>query len=283
MHTYGSAYIELSTSLLAVYDAREASAIAHEVLEHITGRTKLQRISEKDKMFSAVQQAGYDELKTLLQKGSPIQYALGRAWFMGRDFVVDEHVLIPRPETEELVQWIADEWMGKEPAILDIGTGSGCIPVMLKLLLPLSQVTSMDISTGAIAVAKSNADKHNAGVSFVQGDFLDGEFRSELPQYDVIVSNPPYIPETEQASLHSNVRDYEPGIALFVPGDDALLFYRNIADFGREHLKEGGAVYCELHVDYALATQQLFVAEGYTEVEVRPDMHGNLRMLKAKR
>ena len=132
-------------------------------------------------------------------------------------------------------------------------------------------------------MAKQNTEKLGADVVFEMLDFLDTELWGQLPSYDVIVSNPPYIPETESETLHSNVRDFEPGLALFVPGNDALLFYRHIALFGQTHLKEGGAIYCELHLDYALQTKQLFTDAGYTDVLVKEDMHGNLRMLKAQK
>lgn len=283
MHTYAGAFTDLTSALQVVYDSREAGAIAQLVLEHITGVTRLQRITDKDKLLTDTQAAEYDRIKPLLALGMPLQYILGTSWFMGREFMVNEHVLIPRPETEELVQWIADDWKNKESAILDIGTGSGCIPISLKLLLPTATITSIDISEGASGVAKQNANKLGADVVFMHHDFLDTELWGQLPYYDVIASNPPYIPETESATLHSNVRDFEPGLALFVPGDDALLFYRHIALFGQTHLKEGGAVYCELHVDYALQTKQLFADAGYTGVQVKEDMHGNLRMLKAQK
>src|SRR5690606_30676572 len=136
-------------------------------------------------------------------------------------------------ETEELVQWITDDWKNEAPAILDISTGSGCIPISLKLLFPKATITSIDISEGAKGVAKQNAEKLGSDVIFRQHDFLDTELWGPLPQCDIIVSNPPYIPETESATLHSNVRDFEPGLALFVPGNDSLLFYRHIALFGQ--------------------------------------------------
>ncbi len=283
MLTYSSAYKELAVALEAVYDGREAAAIAHEVMEHVTGATRLQRVADKDKLLTVTEGVEFERIKSLLVTGMPMQYALGSAWFAGREFMVNEHVLIPRPETEELVKWIEDDNKGSACKILDIGTGSGCIPISIKLAMPQAEVSAMDISMGAIGVAKENARRCQADVDFFLFDFLDKPNWGELPMYDIIVSNPPYIPETEEHTMHTNVKDFEPRQALFVPGDDAQLFYRHIAEFGLAHLNEGGAVYCELHVDHATATQELFKAAGYTFTELRQDMHGNNRMLKAQK
>lgn len=283
MLSYATAYGELSATLQAIYDTREAAAIANEVLEHITGAGRLQRLTNKDKGLTGEQELQFVEIKKGLLSGRPMQYVLGYAWFMGRRFAVNEYVLIPRPETEELVQWIVDDYKGSGPSIMDIGTGSGCIPVSLKLLITNAMVTALDVSEGALSVARRNATSLGADIHFQQADFLDINTWHQYPQFDVIVSNPPYIPETERQTLDAHVREHEPGQALFVPGDDALLFYRYIAQFAKEHLAEGGAVYCELHVDYAAATEELFKSMGYAYTDVRTDMHGNLRMLKAKK
>ncbi len=281
MLTYATAHRELVTTLRTIYDAREASAIANEVLEQLTGADRLQRLADKDRLLDEDQAKRFRDMQTELASGKPVQYVLGFGWFMGKKFIVNEQVLIPRPETEELVQWIADEHKGKTPSVLDIGTGSGCIPVSLKLLMPGADISAIDISAGALGVAKKNAEEQCAEVRFMQLNFLDKDAWQGLGKYDVIVSNPPYISEPERATLHANVRDFEPGQALFVPGHDALLFYRHIAAFGLTHLQPGGAIYCELHVDYALQTRDLFLAAGYPATEVRKDMHGNMRMLKA--
>ncbi len=283
MLSYATAYGELSAALQAIYDNREAIAIAHEVLEHITGAGRLQRLADKGKVLTDAQESQFVAIKKDLLSGRPMQYVLGYAWFMGRRFIVNERVLIPRPETEELVQWIWDDYKGSSPSVIDIGTGSGCIPVSLKLLMPGAMVTALDVNEGALGVARQNAESLGADIHFLKTDFLDMNTWHQLPQFDVIVSNPPYIPETERQTLDAHVREHEPGQALFVPGDDALLFYRCIAQFAKEHLAEGGAVYCELHVDYAAATEELFKSMGYAYTEVRADMHGNLRMLKAKK
>lgn len=283
MLSYSDTYVDLYTVLQSIYDDREASAIAHEVLEHITGLGRLQRLTDKDKKLTEEQESEFIKIKKGLLSGRPMQYVLGYAWFMGRRFTVNEHVLIPRPETEELVQWVEDEYKRHSPAILDIGTGSGCIPILLKKLLPSAQITAIDVSADALAVAKINAKALDVDVLIQQMNFLDTGAWQSLPQYDVIVSNPPYIPETERQTLAAHVREHEPGQALFVPGDDALLFYRHIAEFGMIHLRQEGSIYCELHVDYANATEELFKSVGFAYTELRADMHGNLRMLKAKK
>lgn len=282
MYTYASAFTDLSKALQQLYDSREAAAIAHEVMEHITGATKLQRITDKDKEFTPDEQAEYERVKPLLLAGTPLQYVTGKCWFMGREYMVNSAVLIPRPETEELVQWIVDDHTKQGLSILDIGTGSGCIPISLKLAMPAAVVSAIDVSADALAVANGNARALEADVQCSEFDFQNTEQWDLLDSYDVIVSNPPYIPVKEKETLHQNVRDHEPGLALFVPDDDALLFYRLIAKFTSTHLNEGGAVYCELHVDYAEQTEELYRANGYT-TELRKDMHGNLRMLKAQK
>lgn len=284
MLSYNDAFYSLLNKLKQLYDDYESAAIAHEVMHHITGRDKLQRILEKDMLFTEAEQASFELLQTELLKGKPLQYATGHSWFMGRRYTINEHVLIPRPETEELVDWIVQDTKGKASAlsILDIGTGSGCIPISLKLDLTEAKVSSCDVSKAALSVAKENASELKAEIGLIETDFLDEQQRARLGKYDIIVSNPPYIPVNEKEQLHKNVKDFEPSLALFVPANDALLFYRTIAVFGKTHLNAGGSIYCELHVDYAIATQQLFEQQGYQSVEVRKDMHGNLRMLKAK-
>ncbi|RYD57063.1 MAG: peptide chain release factor N(5)-glutamine methyltransferase [Sphingobacteriales bacterium] len=279
--TYNDAFYQLLAPLKLVYDEREAAAIAHEALEHLTGLKKLDRIIKKDEQLSDKQQLQYEIMKTDLAAGKPLQYVTGTAWFMGRPFKVDSNVLIPRPETEELVSWIAGDYFKQSPELLDIGTGSGCIPISLKLALPDSIIYSCDVSADALAIAEENAGRLEVEVELFQLDFLNEAQREVLSAFDVIVSNPPYIPQSEAANIHTNVKDHEPHLALFVPNDDPLLFYRAIASFGKTHLKSGGAIYCELHADHAKETEELFRSKGYGDVTLRTDMHGNPRMLKA--
>lgn len=282
MLSYGEAFYQLKSELQSLYDAQEATAVAHELLYSITGLEKMDRLMRKDEPLTEAQQKLYDTCKADLLKGKPLQYVTGTAWFMGKEFKVNEHVLIPRPETEELVDWIIkDHKVKQDISILDIGTGSGCIPISLQLALPGATTLSCDISEEAIEVAKENARKLEADISFIKTDFLNQKMWYNFEQYDVIVSNPPYIPQKEYKNMHTNVRDFEPSLALFVPDDDALLFYRNIAGFGKTNLKPDGVIYCELHKDHAEKTEQMFREKGY-RTEVRKDMHGNERMIKAR-
>lgn len=254
------------------------------MIEHVTEKNKLQRLAEKDRTLTQKQTALYERMKAALLLGKPLQYLTGASWFMGKAYKVNEQVLIPRPETEELVQWIASDVTDKkkELSILDIGTGSGCIAIALKLLLPRAAITSIDISAGAIAVAKENAAKHEVSIRFIEADMTDEKQWDALGKYDIIVSNPPYIPIDEKAQMHINVLHHEPATALFVPGNDPLFFYRFIADMGKKQLNTGGSIYCELHRDYAMQTKVLFHAKGYTDTEIRKDMNGHLRMVRCK-
>ncbi len=282
MLSYGEAFYQLKSELQSLYDAQEATAVAHELLYSITGLEKMDRLMRKDEPLTEAQQKLYDTCKADLLKGKPLQYVTGTAWFMGKEFKVNEHVLIPRPETEELVDWIIkDHKVKQDISILDIGTGSGCIPISLQLALPGATTLSCDISEEAIEVAKENARKLEADISFIKTDFLNQKMWYNFEQYDVIVSNPPYIPQKEYKNMHTNVRDFEPSLALFVPDDDALLFYRNIAEFGKTNMKPDGVIYCELHKDHAEKTEQMFREKGY-KTELRKDMHGNERMIKAQ-
>lgn len=281
MITYSQAFYDLRNTLQSIYDLGEATAITHEMLEHITSLGKLDRLMDRTMVLTGEQYNTYTSAKAALSLGTPLQYVTGIAYFMGKPFKVNNSVLIPRPETEELVQWIIDDHQTNDKTdVLDIGTGSGCIPIAIKAALPEANVTSCDISTDALAVAKENAGFINADINFIQLDFLEEENWKQLGMYDIIVSNPPYIPEHEREHMHINVKDHEPSLALFVPSEDAQLFYREIAAFGINHLNDNGTVYCELHKDHANDTLQLFVEAGY-DAQVKNDLNGHPRMLKA--
>ncbi len=282
MHTLLSAYNNLKEALTSIYDAQEADAIAHMVMESITGLSKMQRLLQKTEQLTPEQGLILIQYEEQLLKATPVQYVLGKAWFMGQEYIVNEQVLIPRPETEELVQWITNDAKDKASlSIIDIGTGSGCIPIALKQSLPNASIQACDVSEGALQTAQENAKSLHAEIDFTLLDFLNAKSQEQLGQYDIIVSNPPYIPQNYKAEMHGNVKDFEPEIALFVPNIDPLLFYRAIADFGATHLNENGAIYCELHKDHALPTKDLFEEKNYTTVMLKEDMYGNLRMLKA--
>ncbi len=279
MLTLHAAFYQLKNELQSLYDAQEASAISHELLHHITGLSKYERLIEKEQILTSQQHGFFTRATQRLVNGEPLQYIIGVQWFMGKAFEVNKHVLIPRPETEELVQWIVEDRKAQPfIRILDIGTGSGCIPVSLKLQLPQAQISTGDISDTALEVAGRNALKHGVDIELLELDFLDERTWPHLGQYDVIVSNPPYIPLSEKQNLHRNVAAHEPALALFVE-EDALIFYRKIAAFAQEHLKPGGAVYCEVHKAHAYETRDLF-QQFFKQVLLKKDMSENERMVK---
>lgn len=266
-------YEELWKPLTRLYVAREAKAIARLVMEDRFGLTMADVLCGKtgdDAVLRHIQQR--------LLQGEPVQYVLGVAEFGGRQFRVAPGVLIPRPETLELCQWVEEE---RGTTILDIGTGSGCIACTLAAELPEAQVTAWDISETALSVARENAKRTNVHVSFEQVDALN--IPSTPDKWDIIVSNPPYVCEKERATMERHVLDYEPSLALFVPDDDPLLFYRAIADYARQSLTAGGSLFFEINPLYAEQLKSLLSAMSYHHIEVRDDQYGKPRMIKAQR
>ncbi|MBE6292517.1 MAG: peptide chain release factor N(5)-glutamine methyltransferase [Bacteroidales bacterium] len=214
-----------------------------------------------------------------LRQGEPLQYIEGKAPFCGMEFAVNSSVLIPRPETAELADWIVCEHATQHPRILDLGTGSGCIAIALSKQLPQATIEACDISAEALTIAKENARMNEAPVSFFTHDMLD--LGTPLPHsYDILVSNPPYIRQSEAADMSIQVTEWEPHTALFVPDDDALRFYRAIAELGQtEALRPGGHIYVEINQALGKETVALFEAYGYQDVELRKDIYGNERMI----
>jgi release factor glutamine methyltransferase len=288
----------LGNQLKAIYTGSEASNIAALVLEVLTGLTSTERIMQKDLLLTTGQLAQLDQYTKQLLQHEPVQYVLQKAWFYGLELYVDPNVLIPRPETEELVHWIVRDvrLMGKdvfestsqradgttELKILDIGTGSGCIALALKKSMPRSEVWGCDLSDEALNVARRNGSSLDIRVDFQSVDFLDASQQKHLPTVDIIVSNPPYIPLKDQSSMHPNVLLHEPHTALFVPDEDPLLFYKALASFGKLRLHSPGAIYMEIHEDLGDAVLKLFQSEGYTDVSLKKDMQGKNRMTKAE-
>lgn len=281
--TLNEAFYSLKSELTLLYPEQEAAAIAHEVMENITELSKIDRLMAKDVLLDSRQQNEWDFIRDELLQGKPLQYVLGKCYFLGREFLVNEHVLIPRPETEELVIWILNDWaQNKEgKSILDIGTGSGCIPISLKAEWTEASINACDLSIDALTIASRNAQNLGQEINFFEQNILDKNLWHHLPQYDIIVSNPPYIPINELKTMETNVTEHEPHLALFVPDTDRFLFYRSIAQLGKTKLKEKGAIYCEIHRDFPEETKAVFEAEGYTNIELRKDMHDNWRMIKA--
>ncbi|MCD2422011.1 peptide chain release factor N(5)-glutamine methyltransferase [Niabella pedocola] len=268
------------SDLQVLYPENEAQQIWYLTVESLTGfdlRTnRNQRFNPDPCMLNMLA-----DIKKRLLKAEPIQYILNEAWFYDIAFFVNKQVLIPRPETEELVDTIIREQQGRPSVrILDIGTGSGCIPIILKRKLPEATVTACDISPDALAVARKNAARYQVDIRLVQLDFLNETNWPELPIVDVLVSNPPYIPVADKTSMHKNVLDYEPGLALFVPDEDPLLFYRKIAAAATSILAPGGRIYLEVHEKLATETRQLFEAGGF-HASIKTDMQGKQRFVMA--
>ena len=217
-----------------------------------------------------------------LGKHEPVQYVLEEAWFCGLKFYVNKNVLIPRPETEELVEWIISNcrFPVNNLQIIDIGSGSGCIPVTLKRRIRKAAVWGLEVSPEALDVARKNADNLGTEINWRLMNFLEKSAWDKLPQFDIIISNPPYITLSEKTGMDKNVADFEPSLALFVPDNDPLLFYRMIAKFGKDKLLPGGAIYLEMHALHASAVNTLMQEQGYT-TEIKNDMQGKPRMLKA--
>lgn len=295
-------YNQLWKRLTAIYNEREAQAIVRTVLDALFGMSLTDICLGKVTQLSADDTTRLEKIMQRLEKSEPVQYVLGAEWFAGRLFDVAPGVLIPRPETEDLVKWTCDEAKEKEkednskeergkeekevskkeevphPSILDIGTGSGCIAITVALALPQARVTAWDISTDALAIAAGNAHRLGASVRFEHQDALNAPDDEE--RWDVIVSNPPYICDRERADMSDNVLSYEPELALFVPDSDPLLFYRAIARYASKALKPSGRLLFETNTAYAHEVAQAMADEGFTAIEVRNDCFGKPRMVK---
>lgn len=280
-----SAFTYITQNIAQLYEPREAANIAHLVMEHITGLSKLDRIIYKDRTLELTQQAQVEQAVEALLEHQPVQYVTGAAWFYGMELMVNPQVLIPRPETEELVEWIVNDVRMRGSAdmrMLDIGTGSGCIPLALKKELPAADVWGIDVSREALETAKANAEQQQLEVRFEQVNVLNEQVTAGLPFFDIIVSNPPYIKQSEQAGMQQQVLAYEPSLALFVPDEDALLFYRVIAELAKHRLAKEGSLYFEINEALGKEVVALLKASGYREVVLKQDIFGKDRMVRAE-
>lgn len=270
----------INQALSELYSESEIKSIGYLIIEKITGFSRTQLIVNKNTIFSDEQHHLVESFVQKLKKNIPIQYILGEEYFMGMKFRVNNSVLIPRPETEELIEWIAAENEKKSGGrILDIGTGSGCIALSLKSVFPNSEVTAFDVSVSALELARANANLNHLSVEFQCVDILNPPLFQE--KWDIIVSNPPYITHSEKTFMESNVLNHEPHLALFVPDNDPLLFYREIAMFGLKYMVDGGKLYFEINRAYGAQTQTMLESFGYRQVELRKDISGNDRMIRA--
>jgi release factor glutamine methyltransferase len=273
----------LTTALSTIYERPEAAAIAGQVAGHLLGLDRLGRSQRRDQ---PVDSATLDQSQLLLDRllrHEPLQYVLQSAPFYGFDLYVDPAVLIPRPETEELVDLIIKEHRaGKELQVLDIGTGSGCIPIALAAHLPVRKVYGLDVSEAALAVARQNAATHQVAVEWLKADILaEEEIKLPPASLDLVVSNPPYVLEREKEGMRPNVTSYEPHLALFVPNEDPLLFYRKIALQAKRLLRPGGFLYFEINEQYGHPLTLCLKQQGFQSVSVLQDIFGKERFLKA--
>lgn len=279
LKTYRTYFLDKLTPL---YDAMEAESFFNIALGELKGWKRTDLAMNPDAALSEEEMAKWNAVLAGLEKQRPIQYIFGRAHFYGLEFEVNENTLIPRPETEELVEWVIkeNEHMGKIK-ILDIGTGSGCIAISLAKNLPMAEVSAIDVSEKALYVAKKNASTNGVEVHFLLMSILETE---ELPiTYDVIVSNPPYVRELEKAEIRPNVLEYEPHLALFVENNDPLLFYRKIALLAKAGLAENGMLYFEINQYLGNETVEMLESYGFRNVTLRKDIYGNDRMVLALR
>ncbi len=286
------AYAQLLAALQTAYAAGEASAMAAWVFEKICALPRGQQLVNNTASITPEVEAQLHELTDRLLRCEPLQYVLNEAFFYGLELYVDASVLIPRPETEELVDWVVQQTPQSKARstktdaavkIFDVGTGSGCIALALQAALPQSQVWACDKTDAALTVARRNGAALDIRVDFTAFDFLDRAQWQALPQFDVVVSNPPYIPLAESRTMAPNVLQYEPHVALFVPNEDPLLFYKALAQFGFLKIKEKGWLYVEISESKGAGVLQLLENAGYQNVELKKDMQGKDRMVRAQR
>ena len=275
---------EFIQQLTPIYDAGEAESFFYLILEENHQMKRIDLALNSDLSFSDTEIQYWNSILDELKKEIPVQYLLGKTSFYGLDFEVNENVLIPRPETEELVEWIVESQKSKaksqKPKILDIGTGSGCIAISLAKNIPNATVFAIDISEKALATAKKNAEINDVNVAFIEKNILKTEDLEQ--QFDIIVSNPPYVRELEKQEIRKNVLDNEPHLALFVEDNDALIFYRKIAELAQKNLTQNGQLFFEINQYLGTETVDLLEKMNFKNIELRKDIYGNDRMIKAE-
>lgn len=273
--------LDIRQKLSGTYPDSEITGLIRIMIEFVTGLAYSRLLSDKSIKLSESQKLKINEITQRLLRHEPIQYIIGSTEFYGLPFKVNKNTLIPRPETEELVEQIIKESNSLKLDILDIGTGSGCIAISLKKHLLGASVEAWDISREAILTASENAEENNSNIKFQEVDVLTQYPQDQ--QFDIIVSNPPYILEMEKLQMDNNVLDYEPHVALFVPNDNPLLFYKRIADIGLDLLKPKGKLYFEINREQGERTCEMLLGKGYINIELIKDISGNDRIIKAER
>jgi release factor glutamine methyltransferase len=278
--TYREAEQRLASDLQIIYSIRESGQLASWVMEKITGLQRVDRLLQKNQPLSSDQEEYWVLIRARMLQHEPIQYVLNEAPFMGLLLEVNRHTLIPRPETEELVSWVLDDHPEKNIRVLDAGTGSGCIALALKQQQPDWEITAGDSILEALQVAAKNASRYQLPLHFTQMDILNPQDPGWGGKYQVIVSNPPYIPAKDEASIATHVKAFEPTAALFVPNENPLLFYKALVAAAPLHLEKGGWLYVEINDGLGEATLQLFQNSEW-QAELRKDLQGNYRMIRA--
>ncbi|GAA4448066.1 peptide chain release factor N(5)-glutamine methyltransferase [Nibrella saemangeumensis] len=280
MATARPLYQQLSKNITA-YPPEEAREMAFMLLEHYFGLRKADVLADKTLPPNRTEPDWFRIIERL-NRQEPIQHVIGTTIFCGLEFEVSSDVLIPRPETEDLVRLIMHDFADREEVVrvLDIGTGSGCLAVTLARFLPQSDVTAWDVSEEALSMARRNADNLKADVAFEQQDILNIP-ASEIRRFACVVSNPPYVTRSEAAGMDRNVLDYEPEVALFVDDNDPLIFYKAVANFCTQHLTKDGACYVEINERFGEATRQVFEERGFHHIQVYKDIHGKDRSIRA--
>ncbi len=281
METVKDVFATYRTQLKPLYDAQEVDAMALTTLREVTGQSNAYLKAFPEYEVAADGQSKLKEILDQLLTGKPLQYVLGHTEFYRLPFKVNPSVLIPRPETEELVDWVLKSDLPQLGIdILDIGTGSGCIAISLKKNLPQANVSAIDISAEALKTAKENAELNKVEINFIEADILNIH-NVQLTTYNLIISNPPYVTPADKNLMHTNVTDFEPHTALFVSQDDPLVFYRAIADLAVEKLTKGGLLFFEINESYGAETVDMLKTKLFKEVELRKDLSGRDRMIKA--
>ncbi|MFY9153773.1 MAG: peptide chain release factor N(5)-glutamine methyltransferase [Prolixibacteraceae bacterium] len=276
-----AAIASIRKELADTYAKTEIDSLIFLIFEKLKGYSRTQFLMAADEVLDENERLELQQIMNRLKNQEPIQYILGVTEFYGLPFYAVHGVLIPRPETEELVQWIIQENKLPNPTILDIGTGTGCIPVSLRKNIADSRIMACDISPVCIETARRNAELNGCDISIIEYDILNDLPETNFPELDIMVSNPPYVRESERQQMEENVLSYEPELALFVPDDDPLLFYRRIANFARRHLKNGGSLYFEINEAFGAECVEMLRENGFTEISLRKDIHGKDRMVRS--
>ena len=267
--------------LAGIYSAGEIESFIFLIFERLKGYTRTQFLLAREETLSPDEMLLIGQIVARLKNHEPIQYILGETEFYGLPFYAVPGVLIPRPETEELVQWIIHENQLAAPAILDIGTGTGCIAISLAKNIPNATVLACDVSPICMETAQRNAQLNLVNCTVIEYDILNNSPEYTFPELDIVVSNPPYVRETEKSVMEKNVLEFEPGLALFVADDEPLVFYKRIADFAMLHLKSGGRLYFEINEAFGNACSEMLREKGFSEIKLKRDINGKDRMIGA--